>query len=295
MVVSSTTLAWARRACYRKYVSAYIATQNNQSTQQPQGGYRSERSRIQTHAGGTGHLINSRHRRSACPRLRRVRKPAVEEVIVTGIRGSLTSSMELEARLAGCRRRHRRRGHRQVPGHESRRIAAAHQRRVDRSLRDRRRLESHGARRRPGLQPGVAERPADARRPASRTPTPRTIAPSISPISLRKPSPRSRCTRPAAPARRPAASARRSTSRPRGRSTTRDCAPASASRASSIPRRTTCPDSLQGDSITPEISGIFSNTFADDKFGVAISASYQERDLGFNQAVGRQRLAAVRR
>ena len=41
---------------------------------------------------------------------------------------------------------------------------------------------------------------------------------------------------------------------------------------------------LQGDSITPEISGIYSNTFADDKFGVAISASYQERDLGFNQA-----------
>jgi TonB-dependent receptor len=44
------------------------------------------------------------------------------------------------------------------------------------------------------------------------------------------------------------------------------------------------PDSLQGDSITPEISGIFSNTFADDRFGVALTASYQERHLGFNQA-----------
>jgi len=44
------------------------------------------------------------------------------------------------------------------------------------------------------------------------------------------------------------------------------------------------PDSLQGDSVTPEISGIFSNTFADDRFGVALSASYQERHLGFNQA-----------
>ncbi len=44
------------------------------------------------------------------------------------------------------------------------------------------------------------------------------------------------------------------------------------------------PDSLQGDSITPELSGIFSNTSADGKFGVAISGSYQERDLGFNQA-----------
>lgn len=44
------------------------------------------------------------------------------------------------------------------------------------------------------------------------------------------------------------------------------------------------PNDLQGDSITPEVSGIFSNTFGDDKFGVAISASYQERALGFNQA-----------
>lgn len=37
-----------------------------------------------------------------------------------------------------------------------------------------------------------------------------------------------------------------------------------------------------GDDITPEVSGIFSNTFADDTFGVAISGSYQERD---NRAV----------
>ena len=32
------------------------------------------------------------------------------------------------------------------------------------------------------------------------------------------------------------------------------------------------------------MSGIYSNTFADDKFGVALSASYQERNSGFNQA-----------
>jgi hypothetical protein len=44
------------------------------------------------------------------------------------------------------------------------------------------------------------------------------------------------------------------------------------------------PDSLQGDTITPEVSGIFSNTFGGDQFGVAISASYQERDFGYNQA-----------
>jgi len=44
------------------------------------------------------------------------------------------------------------------------------------------------------------------------------------------------------------------------------------------------PNNLQGDSFTPEISGIFSNTFADDRVGVALTASYQERNLGFNQA-----------
>ena len=43
------------------------------------------------------------------------------------------------------------------------------------------------------------------------------------------------------------------------------------------------PDSLQGSSNTPEMSAIFSNTFADGKFGVGVSASYQERDSGFNQ------------
>ena len=44
------------------------------------------------------------------------------------------------------------------------------------------------------------------------------------------------------------------------------------------------PANLQGDSITPEISGIFSNTFADEKFGIALTASYQDRALGYNQA-----------
>lgn len=37
-----------------------------------------------------------------------------------------------------------------------------------------------------------------------------------------------------------------------------------------------------GEDLTPEVSGIFSNTFADDTFGIAISGSYQERD---NRAV----------
>ncbi len=44
------------------------------------------------------------------------------------------------------------------------------------------------------------------------------------------------------------------------------------------------PSSLKGDSITPEVSGIYSQTFGDDRFGIALSASYQERDFGFNQA-----------
>lgn len=39
-----------------------------------------------------------------------------------------------------------------------------------------------------------------------------------------------------------------------------------------------------GDDVTPEISGIFSNVFADGRIGVGISGSYQERNLGYNQA-----------
>jgi TonB-dependent receptor len=44
------------------------------------------------------------------------------------------------------------------------------------------------------------------------------------------------------------------------------------------------PSMLKSDSVTPELSGIFSDTFADDKIGIALTASYQKRDLGFNQA-----------
>ncbi len=44
------------------------------------------------------------------------------------------------------------------------------------------------------------------------------------------------------------------------------------------------PTTMAGDQFTPEISGIYSNTFGGGQFGVAISASYQERDLGYNQA-----------
>ncbi len=35
---------------------------------------------------------------------------------------------------------------------------------------------------------------------------------------------------------------------------------------------------------TPEVSGIYTNTSADKRFGIALSASYQERNLGYNQA-----------
>lgn len=43
-------------------------------------------------------------------------------------------------------------------------------------------------------------------------------------------------------------------------------------------------DIKQGSATTPEFSGIYSNTFDNNRFGVSLSASYQERNLGFNQA-----------
>ncbi len=44
------------------------------------------------------------------------------------------------------------------------------------------------------------------------------------------------------------------------------------------------PDAYPGSSVTPEVSGIFSNTSADGRFGIALTASYQERDSGYSQA-----------
>ncbi len=44
------------------------------------------------------------------------------------------------------------------------------------------------------------------------------------------------------------------------------------------------PDAYPSSSFTPEVSGIFSNTSADGKFGIALTASYQERDSGYSQA-----------
>jgi len=44
------------------------------------------------------------------------------------------------------------------------------------------------------------------------------------------------------------------------------------------------PRTQQGSDFTGELSGIFSQTYADGRFGVALSGSYQERDSGFNQA-----------
>ncbi|WP_431050317.1 TonB-dependent receptor [Roseateles sp. L2-2] len=44
------------------------------------------------------------------------------------------------------------------------------------------------------------------------------------------------------------------------------------------------PDNLKGDSVTPEVSGIYSTTFADGMFGIALSGSFQRRDAGYNNA-----------
>lgn len=44
------------------------------------------------------------------------------------------------------------------------------------------------------------------------------------------------------------------------------------------------PSNLKGDSVTPDLSGIYSETFADGTFGVAISASYSKRHSGANRA-----------
>lgn len=44
------------------------------------------------------------------------------------------------------------------------------------------------------------------------------------------------------------------------------------------------PSQMQGDKLTPEVSGIYSNTFDGGRFGIAISGSHQVRHLGYNDA-----------
>ncbi len=44
------------------------------------------------------------------------------------------------------------------------------------------------------------------------------------------------------------------------------------------------PASDKGKNVTPEISGIYSDTFADHTFGVALTGSYEQRDGGYNVA-----------
>ena len=138
---------------------------------------------------------------------------------------------EPEARRAGRGRRHRRRGHRQVPGHQSRRVAAAHQRRVDRPL-DRRRLEASRFAASARTSTWCCSTAGRCRRSSLAGHGRFELA------RLRLRESRLRSDRgdrglqdQPRRARRPAASARRSTSRPRVRSTLRACTPASASRA----------------------------------------------------------------
>ena len=146
-----------------------------------------------------------------------------------------------QARRGRRRRRDQRRRHRQISRHQSVGGAAAHHRRLDRPPQ-RRRRHGHGARLRPAVQHGHAEWPADAgsgrirqrrRRPAAAWSAIR--ARSISPISPRNPSARSRSTRPAARMSPPAASAHPSTCAPRGRSTTTAWCSISASRRWTTP------------------------------------------------------------
>lgn len=42
-------------------------------------------------------------------------------------------------------------------------------------------------------------------------------------------------------------------------------------------------DSAEDGGVTPELSGLYSNTFMDDRLGVSISASYQERESGLKE------------
>jgi TonB-dependent receptor len=55
-------------------------------------------------------------------------------------------------------------------------------------------------------------------------------------------------------------------------------------RSLSLAAKAVTDESAQSSSWTPEISGIYSDVFADGKFGIAITGIYQDREFGYNQA-----------
>ena len=87
----------------------------------------------------------------------------LEEVVVTGLRGSLKASMETKRDAIGVVDAINAEDIGKFPDTNLARIAAAHHRRLDRPSQ-RRRCARDGARLRPAVQHGDAERPPDAGR-----------------------------------------------------------------------------------------------------------------------------------
>ena len=196
------------------------------------------------------------------------------------------ASMDIKRDAQRRGRRDQRRGHRQVPGHQSGRVAAAHHRHLDRAPRRRGRA-GHRARLRPAVQHGDAQRPPDARRGRLRQRRPgrdrrrgrAAPARSTSPSSPPKRSAASRSTRPARP------------HVPSGGIgatinilTDTAVRPRRASSPTPAPRASTTESSRSTTTSRPEVSGIFSFTNDDKTWGVGLSASYQKRHGGSVQA-----------
>ena len=152
----------------------------------------------------------------------RPRPPTSTAVTVTGFRGSLEKALEMKRSEDRRGRCDRRRGHRQLPGPEPGRIAAAHPGRVDRPRR-RRRPQHLGARPGPPVHPRAHQRHGGAdhhrrhRQFRRRQPRPRLR---LQRVRLGAVQQHRWCARPPRPTSRKARSAPPSTCRPRVRSTT---------------------------------------------------------------------------
>ena len=200
----------------------------------------------------------------------------LDEVVVTGLRGSMIASMNIKREATRRRRRHQRRRHRQIPRHQPRRVPAAHLGRLHRPRR-RRRLAGHRPRLRQRLQPRHLERAHHAHRRRRRSaatsgqrlrhvhePLVRLLEPGVGRGHILEVYKTGRAA---------------TLGRHRCDDQRQDPAAAHGGQQGVVGAKAMFDTSVEnGSEVTPEVTGLYSWANDAENFGVSLFGSYQQRD-----------------